>query len=151
MVQLGDTVDFAGIDYQVDGFCDYCLGDRTLRLARLRGATQVRYLEPAASEIANRVLLLVEVDNLDLSTPPPHTLYHGGESYLLRVSGTGEAQVKGESDGLPSGPCAVWRYRAAGDQFLQIERWPNRIRTLAGPSVDRSMLEVRPANQESRK
>jgi len=47
--------------------------------------------------------------------------------------------------GCPSGKCELWRYRAAGGRFLQIEAWPNKIRMLEGASVHRSMLEIRPA------
>lgn len=143
-LHLHDRVSYQGLDFEVAGVLDYRLADRGLRLACLHGAGQTRFLEPPSSESADRVLFLTEIGNLDITPPPPQTLYHRGDSYLLRLSGAAEVEVAGRADGRRAGPCALWRYRAAGDQFLQIEAWPDKMRTLAGPSVHRSMLEIRP-------
>ncbi len=144
-LNVNDRVGYQGVDYRVDEVLAYALADRTLVLVRLAGGGQVRFLEPAQSDAHDRVLVLSEIANLAIATPPPTTLYHGGESYLLRLSGT--ARVTADH-GEPR-PCTLWRYRAAGDQFLQIEHWPDRVRTLAGASVHLGMLEMRPATRNS--
>ena len=56
------------------------------------------------------------------------------------------AQVKA---GRAPGPCTLWRYRAAGDRFLQIEAWPVAVRMLEGASVHQSMIEIRPATLDT--
>ena len=38
---------------------------------------------------------------------------------------------------------------AAGDQFLQIEQWPQEVRMFAGASVHLDMLEIRPATSKN--
>ena len=144
-LRRGDKVGYQGIDYQVDGVFAFALTDRTLHLARLAGAGQVRFVETALNHAHDRVLVLSEIEKLDITAPPPATIYYHGESYLLRISGAAKVTTKGTSnDGEPQ-TCTLWRYRAAGDQVLQIEQWPDRVRMLAGASVHIDMLEIRPA------
>jgi len=143
-VRVRDIVDYRGTAFQVAGLLSYRLPDRTVRLARLVSGERVLYLELSASALADRAIVLAEIPTLDLTAPPPAAVYHGGESFLLRLSGVAEVTVVGDVPGRRGGPCPLWRYRAAGDRFLQIEDWPDGIRMLEGASVHRSMLEVRP-------
>jgi hypothetical protein len=140
-LRLGDRVGCQGVDYQVDGLLTFVLADRTLHLARLVGDGQIRFVELARSDAHERVLVLSAIEKLDITTPPPATIYHRGESYLLRLSGEAKVTTDEGSQRI----CTLWRYRAAGDQFLQIEEWPDGIRMLAGASVHLDMLEIRPA------
>jgi hypothetical protein len=147
---VNDIVAFQGIDLLVDGILVYVLGpgpeSARLQIARLIGDGQTRFLQMPSSEASDRALMLSEIDNLDVTTPPPATIYHQRESYLLKLAGMAEIEATGAASIL-RGPCSLWRYRAAHDQYLQIEEWPDRIRTLAGPSVHVDMLEVRPATR----
>jgi len=140
-LRLGDKIGYQGIDYQVEGILAYVFAERTSYLARLVGGGQVRFAEPATNDAQDRALVLAEIEGIDITTPPPATIYHHGESYLLRLSGTAKVTV---ADGAVQ-TCTLWRYRAAGDLFLQIEQWSDRVRMLAGASVHVDMLEVRPA------
>ena len=140
-----DRIGYQGTDYQVEGILSYALTDRVLFLARMVGPGQVRYLEPATSDDEDRVLVLAEIENLDITTPPPDTIYYRRESYLLKVSGAAEVREADGGAGAAAGTCTLWRYHAAGDQFLQIEQWPEKVRMFAGASVHRDMLEIRPA------
>jgi hypothetical protein len=140
-LHVNDRVGYQGIDYRVDDILTYALADRSLRLARLVGPREDRFLEPATDGSADRALMLAAIEKLDITTPPPATIYHRGESYLLKVSGAatvtdayGDARI-----------CTLWRYRAAGDQFLHIEQWPEKVCMFAGASVHVDMLEMRPA------
>jgi len=147
---LHDTVDYQGSSYRVEGILDYGLGGRVLRLGRLCAGSEVRYLEIPGGDLVDRVLLLAEIPALDITTPPPATIYHDGESFLLKLSGTAEVAVAGRVPDRAPGRCTLWRYRAAGGRFLQIEAWPDAVRMLAGASVHRSMIEIRPATPETR-
>ena len=147
-LHLHDTVGYQGLGFQVEGILEYDLGGLVLRIARLRGADEVRYLEIAASDLSERALLFSEIQALDITTPPPETIDHGGESFLLKLSGAATVVATGSTPGRESGACSLWRYRAAGDRFLQIESWPDRVRMLEGATVHRSMLEMRPATRE---
>jgi len=141
----GDVVGYQASAFTVEGVLDYQLADRGLRLARLVAPGQSRYLELGGSESADRLLLLAEIQALDITTPPPATLYHGGESFLCKLSGAAQVAITGSDPGRRPGPCSLWRYRAAGDRWLQIELWPDALRMLEGATVHRSMIEVRPA------
>ena len=143
-LEVDSIVAYQGTDFRVESIVAYHLAESTLRLARMVGAGQARFLEIRPNASSDRVLLLDQIDNLDVGPPLPETIYHLGASYLLKLSGTAAIESMGAAPGL-RGPCRLWRYRAAGDQYLQIEEWPDRIRTLAGPAVHADMLEVRPA------
>ena len=43
-----------------------------------------------------------------------------------------------------AGSADVWRYRAAGDLYLQIEEGGGRVFMLAGESVHRGMIDILP-------
>jgi hypothetical protein len=144
-LHLHDIIGYQGIDHVVEAIVDYALADRVLRLVHMIGPGRARFLEPPTSDMADRLLIMSEIDNLDITTPPPATIYHRGESYLVRVSGAAKVSVAGTVPNRRSGTCTLWRYHAAGDQFLQIEQWPDGVRMLAGASVHKGMLEVRPA------
>ena len=122
-------------------FC-FVVGFLLSAVSFLVGAGHVRFLEAPALDAGDRVALLAEIDGLDFTTPPPDTIYYHGESYLLRLLGAAQVTAQGAA---PSGACTLWRYHATGGQFLQIEKWPDRVRMLAGASVHVTMLEVRPA------
>jgi len=143
-----DIVGYQGIDYLVEGILDYSLAESSIRLACITGNGQLRFLELPATSLADRLLVLAAIDGIDIDPPPPDTIYHHGESYLLRLSGSAQVAITGNVPGRQPGACMLWRYRAAGGQFLQIEQWPDALRILAGTSVHSSMLEVRPATLE---
>jgi|GEM_PF-1581243 hypothetical protein len=144
-----DCVDYQGVAYRVEGILSYRLDARVLRLACLAGDNETRYLELPGSDMADRVLMLSEIGALDITTPPPATIYHRGESFLLRFSGAASVTIAGGVPDRQPGTCTLWRYRAAGDRYLHIEAWPQGVITLDGASVHRSMIEVRPATLQT--
>jgi hypothetical protein len=146
-LNLGDEVGYQGVGYRVEDLLLYALANGSFQLAQLVATGEVRFLEPPTNEASDRALVLAEIETLDITTPPPAIIYHRGESYLLRVSGA--AKVTAANGDAQT--CTLWRYRAAGDQFLQIEQWPDRARMFAGATVHVDMLEVRPATLKNDK
>ncbi len=141
-VRPGDTIGYQGVDYLVDQVFAYALPDRSFHLVRMKSSDgRLRFVEIQPRDVLDRIPVLSIVANLDITVPPPATIYHRGESYLLAFSG--RATVTAPN--VDSATCTVWRYHAAGDLFLHIEEWPDGIRTLAGASAHAGMLEVRPA------
>ena len=51
---------------------------------------------------------------------------------MPRLSGTATVTVEGSVSDRAAGSCELWRYRAAGDVFLQIEKWPAQDRHPGG-------------------
>jgi hypothetical protein len=139
----GDIVAYEAVDHRIEGLLDYALPNRTLRLASLVADGRRRFVEPVV--IADRVLVLSEIQPLDIDSPPPATIYYRSESYLLKLSGLATVSIVGQVTGRKPGTCQLWRFAAAGGQFLQIEAWEDGLRMLAGTSVHQGMLEVRPA------
>jgi hypothetical protein len=144
-LRLRDILSYQGKDYVVEGLLTYRLGGKVLRLARVVDGNTTRWVEPLADDADDRLLIFDEVQGLDLTTPPPSTISHLGKSYLPKLSGQATVEVAGKVPERLAGACEVWRYRAAGDVFLQIERWPDRTVTLSGESVHKDMVDVLPA------
>jgi len=143
-LRLRDILTYQGKDYVVEGLLTYRLGGKVYRLARLVDGDTVRWIEPLTDDMDDRVLMFEEVTGVDLSIPPPSSISYHGKSYLPRFSGPATVEVVGKVPDRFAGPCDVWRYRAAGDVFLQIERWADRTVTLAGESVHKDMVDVLP-------
>jgi hypothetical protein len=144
-LRLRDIVSYQGKDYVVEGLLTYRLGGKVLRLARVVDGATVRWVEPLVDDSDDRLLILDEVTGLDISTPPPSTISYQGKSYLPKLTGQATVEIGGKVPDRLAGACEVWRYRAAGDVFLQIERWSDRTVTLAGESVHKDMVDVLPS------
>jgi hypothetical protein len=144
-LHLKDVVSYAGTDYLVEGLVSYRVGRRKRVLARLVDGERVLWMEPLVGEIDERVLFLREVHDLDMTTPPPANIYYKGRTYLRVLAGEAQVATSGRTPGRLSGTCEVWRYRAAGDTFIQIEAWPDGLVVLAGPSAHQGMLQILPA------
>jgi hypothetical protein len=144
-LRLRDIVSYQGKDFLVEGLLTYRLGGKSYRLGRLVDGATVGWLEPLSDDVDDRVLLFEEVTGLSIGAPPPPTVSYLGRSYLPRLSGQATVEVAGQVPDRIAGTCEMWRYRAAGDLYLQIERWPDRMVTLHGESVHRDMIEVLPS------
>jgi hypothetical protein len=144
-LHLRDVVSYIGADYLVEGLISYRMGNRKRVLARLVDGERVLWMDPLPDEIDERVLFLEEVHDLDMTAPPPANIYYKGRIYLRVFAGEAEVVASGRTPGRASGMCEVWRYRAAGDTFIQIEAWPEGLVVLAGPSAHQGMLQILPA------
>jgi len=144
-LHLKDVVSYSGTDYLVEGLVTYRVGRRKQVLARLVDGQRVLWMEPLSHDLDERVLFLEEVRDLDMTTPPPANIYYKGRTYLRVLAGQAEVATSGRTPGRVPGTCEVWRYRAAGDTFIQIEAWPEGLVVLAGPSAHQDMLQILPA------
>lgn len=144
-LHLKDIVSYAGTDYLVEGLLIYHVGRRKRVLARLVNGERTLWMEPVSDDLHERVLFLEEVHDFDMTTPPPANILFKGRTYLRVLAGRAEVATSGKTPGRVSGTCEVWRYRAAGDTFIQIEAWPAGPVVLAGPSAHQGMLQILPA------
>jgi hypothetical protein len=145
-LRLRDIVSYQGKDHVVEGLLTYKIGGKSYKLARLVDGARVRWMEPLTDAMDDRVLLFDEVADLDMTTPPPSTISYKGKSYVPRLTGEATVEVVGKVPDRFAGNCELWRYRAAGDVFVQIERWSDRTVALAGESVHKDMIDVLPGS-----
>jgi hypothetical protein len=145
-LRLRDTISYQGKDFLVEGLLAYRIGGKAHSLARVVDGQAVRWIEPLTGDLDDRILLFDETRDLDIATPPPATISYRGKSYVPRLSGPATVEISGTVPERTSGTCEMWRYRAAGDLFLQIEKWPDRVIVLAGESVHKDMIEVLPGS-----
>jgi hypothetical protein len=140
-----DIISYQGKDHVVEGILTYKLGGKTYRLARAVDGPAVLWVEPLMNDADDRLILFHEVKDLPVGTPPPSTISYKGQSYLPRHAGVATVDVDGVVSDREAGNCELWRYRGAGDIFLQIEAWPAGTVVLAGESVHKDMVEIYPA------
>ncbi len=140
-----DVFSYEGRDYVIEGVLSYKVAGKTYPLARAVDDATVLWIEPLLDANDDRVLVFKEVRDLSVATPPPPTISYKGASYVPRLTGTAAVTVDGVLADRPAGNVEIWRYRAAGDIFVQIEKWPHKVVYLAGESVNENMVSVLPA------
>ena len=140
-----DVISYQGKDFVVEGVLTYKVAGKSYPLARASDGDEVCFIEPLMDDLDDRMLFFREVTDLRVGTPPPATISYKGASYVPRLSGPAQVTVDGDVPDRPAGAAEIWRYRAGGDVFLQIEKWPTRTVTLHGESVHRDMITVFPA------
>jgi hypothetical protein len=85
-----------------------------------------------------------EIRDLEMSVPPPSAIAYHDLTYVQRVATRATIALEGRVPERPSGSVMLWRYRAAGDLYLQLEEGAGRVAMLAGESVHHGMIEVLP-------
>ena len=137
-----DILSYLGSDYVVEGVVTYALHARVYPLARVVNGDVVLWVEPLMDDLDDRLLVLTEVKDLDIGTPPPESIAYRGSVFVPRWSGLATVAISGVAPGQQPGPREVWRYRAGGGLFLQIEARPARTIVLFGESVHKGMIDV---------
>jgi len=139
-----DVISYLGRDYVVEGVVTYKLGGKSYSLARAADGDVVLWVEPLTDDLDDRMLVLNEVNDLDIGTPPPQSISYRKSAFVPRWSGQATVDIQGQVPGQSAGPRDVWRYRAAGDVFLQIEARGGTTVVLHGESVHKGMIDVLP-------
>lgn len=139
-----DVVSYAGRDYVVEGVVTYKLAGKSHPLARAVDGEAVLWIEPLLDDLDDRLLVLSEVKDLDIGTPPPQSISYRKSAFVPRWSGQANVEISGQVPGQAAGTREVWRYRAAGDVFLQIEARGGSTVVLYGESVHKGMIDVLP-------
>jgi uncharacterized protein DUF4178 len=143
-IQVHDAVSYAGRDYVVEGVVGYESGGESWQLARAVDGEAVLWIEPPHAELAERLLVLREIRDLDMAVPPPAAIAYHDLTYVQRLATRVTVGVDGRVPERASGSVMLWRYRAAGDLYLQLEEGGGRVAMLAGESVHHGMIEVLP-------
>jgi hypothetical protein len=133
-----------GRDYLVEGVVTYKLAGKVYRLGRAVDGDVVLWVEPLTDDLDDRMLILTEVEDLDISTPPPPSISYRGSMFVPRWTGRATVEISGLVPGQTAGARDVWRYRAAGDLFLQIEARAPGTLVLYGESVHQGMIDILP-------
>ncbi len=141
-----DVISMEGRDFIVQAVLSYKVGGKVYPLARAADGKDVRWIEPLLDDSDDRLLVFKEIKDLDIATPPPPTISYKGGSYVPRLSGAAAVTMSGTAPDRAPGSCEMWRYRAGGDVFLQIEKWADKTVCLAGESVAKGMVDVLPGS-----
>lgn len=143
-IQLRDVVSFAGRDTIVEGLATYHLAGKTWTFARAVDGDVVLWVECPRDDAGDRLLVLREIHDLEITVPPPESIVYHDLTYVQRMAVRATVEISGEAPERPAGAAEVWRFRAAGDLYLQIEDAGGRVLLLAGESVHRGMIDVLP-------
>jgi len=139
-----DVLSYLGRDYLIEGVVVYKLNGKVHRLARAVDGEVVLWVEPLSDDMDDRMVLMTQVRDLDIGTPPPQSISYRQSAFVPRWAGRATVEIVGQVPDQMGGAREVWRYRAAGDVFLQIEAGPSGTLVFYGESVHRGMLEVLP-------
>ncbi|MEO5766998.1 MAG: DUF4178 domain-containing protein [Polyangia bacterium] len=139
-----DVISYLGRDYVVGGVAVYKLNGKVYTLARAVDGDVVLWVEPLMDDMDDRMLVLTEVRDLDIGTPPPQSISYRQSVFVPRWTGRANVELIGQVPEQTAGPREVWRYRAAGDVFLQIEARASGTVVLHGESVNKGMIDVLP-------
>jgi hypothetical protein len=145
-IQVHDAVSYAGRDYVVEGVVAYESGAESWQLARAVDGDVVLWIEPPHAELAERLLVLHEIRDLEMAVPPPSAIAYHDLTYVQRLATRVTIGVDGAVPERSSGSVMLWRYRAAGDLYLQLEEGGGRVAMLAGETVHQGMIEVLPGH-----
>ena len=137
-----DVLSYLGRDYVIEGVVVYKVNGKTYPLARAVDGDVVLWVEPLMDDMDDRLLLLTEVRDLDIGTPPPASISYRHCVFVPRWSGRAAVEITGQVPAQAAGSRDVWRYRAAGDLFLQIEARSTGTVVLYGESVHKGMIDV---------
>ena len=143
-IQVNDVVSYAGRDYIVEGLVSYESGGDSWQLARAVDGATVLWVEPPHLDTEDRLLVLREIRDLEMSVPPPSAIAYHDLTYVQRLATRVSVSVEGRVPERTAGSVLLWRYRAAGDLYLQLEEGGGRVAMLAGESVHRGLIEVLP-------
>jgi hypothetical protein len=83
-LNVKDIVSHMGRDWIVQGVVSYSLDGRALPLARVVDGPDVRWVEPLLDDMDDRFLVLAEISDLNVNTPPPASIAYQGRSYIPR-------------------------------------------------------------------
>jgi Domain of unknown function (DUF4178) len=160
-IQIRDVLSTSGRDYVVEGLVSYRVAGKTTILARAVDGESVLWIEPpperggdsaervsttAAWAASDRLLVLHQIKDLDLSVPPPESISYHGRPYVVRLTARATIAVDGSVPERDAGAAQLWRYRSAGDLTLQIEEENGRLFMLAGETVPRGMIDLLPGH-----
>lgn len=146
-IQIRDVLSFSGRDYVVEGTATYRIGGKVEVFARAVDGDIVTWFESpvdGTGSSAERLLVLHEVRDLDVTVPPPESISYHRLTYVQRVSTRAVIDTSGTVPERADGPVQVWRYRAAGDLTLQIDEGSGRVFMMAGETVHRGMIDHLP-------
>jgi hypothetical protein len=145
-IHIRDVLSFHGRDYLVEGTVLYRLGGKTSQLVRAVDGSTVVWVETPDDGAAapDRLMVLREIRDLDLEVPPPECIDYHRQSYVQRLAARATIEIDGVVPEHTTGPLQVWRYRAAGDLYLQIEDGSGRVFMMAGEAVPRGIIEHLP-------
>ena len=155
-LRVNDVVQYGGHDDLVEGVVVFEEDGHRWNAARLVDGRDERWLVAGMERTGSgRTRVVSPMPELELSGYPPETLVAGGVRYVLDKRGTataklyGDAGVIGEQAQSPADAvlrCRWWRYEAAGDQTLIVERWGDTYRSLAGRVAGVSDIEMIPGS-----
>jgi hypothetical protein len=146
-IHIRDVLSFSGRDYLVEGTVAYLLsGKRSVMARAIDGQTAawVEFPDEEAGSPSDRLLVLHEVRDLDLAMPPPESIDYHQLSYVQRLAARALIEIDGLVPDRTAGALQVWRYRAAGDRYLQIEEGNGRRFMMAGETLPRGMIDHLP-------
>src|SRR5882672_6967327 len=85
-INVRDAVSYAGRDYVVEGVVAYEAGGEHWQLARAVDGDVVLWIEPLRTDSDDRLIVLREIRDLEMSVPPPSAISYHELAYVQRLA-----------------------------------------------------------------
>ncbi|MEB3181415.1 MAG: DUF4178 domain-containing protein [Nostocaceae cyanobacterium] len=143
-LELGDIVQYEGVDWVVEGKLTYSDGDTWLEYL-LQDGDNIRWLS-AEEDDWIEVQWLEICTELEISGKPPSQLTLGDITYKLAESGTAKMTRLGNTFNRQTQYCQYFDYKGKGNHVLSVEIWDGDIEVTIGQRISPSSLSLLPGD-----
>jgi hypothetical protein len=144
-LQIGDIVQYAGVDWVVEGRLTFDDRGYTWFEYMLQDGDAIRWLSVEEDDRVE-VCWMEPASNLDVSGNPPYRITHNGITYEKVEQGVAQMQRLGSTMNKQAQICRYFEYSAANDQVLSVENWNDDIEVSVGRRIRPSLLTLLPGD-----
>ena len=144
-LELGDIVQYEGIDWFVEGKLIYNTGSYTWFEYMLQEGNNVRWLSVEEDDFLE-VAIFETIDSLPIKHWPPKKLTYLEQEYNLAESGTAKMMRLGNTLNRQAQTCHYFDYTNSNDLCLSVEKWEEEIEVSVGKKVNPRMLSLLPGD-----
>ena len=145
-LEIGDIVQYQGIDWFLEGKLIYNTGDYTWFEYMLQEDDRICWLSVEEDDLVE-VSLLKEVEISEINSDPPSaTVTYLEVDYHLKDSGTATMMRLGNTLNRQAQICKYYDYKSADNLRLSIEVWDGDIEVTAGQKINPRMLNFLPGD-----
>ena len=144
-LKLNDIVCYYENDFTVEGMIAYNQGGWKWYTYRLEDAGEQRWLGIEQDD-GLEVQLWEEVEEFEVSAPPPQTIEYDGETFRRVEKGRANAESVGRTGRAVKASVSFYDYNGSNGRYLSVEDWDGDIEVSVGRDVDPMELTVLPGD-----
>lgn len=144
-LQIGDIVQYEGIDWFVEGRLTFDDSGYTWFEYMLQDNDEVRWLSVEEDDRVE-VFWMETASNLEISGEPPMRLTYDGVTFQQVESGRANMSRIGSTLNRQAQRCRYFEYEGEGDRVLSIEDWNGELEVTVGRRIRPKSLTLLPGD-----